>query len=214
MSDGLTREFLAERDLRIFQMRKTGMSTQEIAKRFNISNKAVNYAIQRQLSRLNSEALLAYPEVLRMELERLDALQQSVWPLTQHRKVAAPDGSEVVVEPDLRAIQQALAIMDRRAKLLGMEAVNIHVMTDVAESSPARAQLADASDGPAAVDAFDPEVEARRLIELMSQAGVLPPETSRMLLAGEPPDEITDDNIEDAILIENEVLTPDEVFYE
>jgi hypothetical protein len=104
--------------------------------------------------------------------------------------------------------------MDRRAKLLGMEAVNIHVMTDVAESSPARAQLADASDGPAAVDAFDPEVEARRLIELMSQAGVLPPETSRMLLAGEPPDEITDDNIEDAILIENEVLTPDEVFYE
>lgn len=214
MSDGLTREFLAERDLRIFQMRKTGMSTQEISRRFNISNKAVNYAIQRQLARLNSEALLAYPEVLRMELERLDALQQSVWPLTQHRKVTAPDGSEIVVEPDLRAIQQALAIMDRRAKLLGMEAVNIHVMTDVNESAPARAQLADAADGPAAVDEFDPEVEARRLIELMSQAGVLPADTSRALLAGEaPPDDgRIIDNVVDAVLVEDEVIIPDEVF--
>ena len=82
--DGLTREFLAERDLRIFQMRKTGTAVQEIARRFSISTKAVNFAIQRQLSRMNQEALMAYPEVLRMELERLDSLQQSVWPLTQH----------------------------------------------------------------------------------------------------------------------------------
>lgn len=180
MTDGLTREFLAERDLRMFAMRKTGMSTQEIAKKFGVSTKAVNYAIQRQLARLNKEALLAYPEVLRMELERLDTLQQSVWPLTQHRKIKAPDGTEVVVEPDLRAIQQALAIMDRRAKLLGMEAVNINI-NDISEA-PLRATLADAADRPATVNDFDPETEARRLIELMGQAGVLPPGTVQELL--------------------------------
>ena len=108
-NEGLTREFLAERDLRIFQMRKAGTSVQEISKRFNLSTKAVNYGIQRQLARMNQEALLAYPEMLRMELERLDTLQQSIWPLTQHRKIAMDDGTEVVVEPDLKAVQQALS---------------------------------------------------------------------------------------------------------
>ena len=203
-NDGLTRESLAERDLRMFQMRKTGMATQEIARKFGVSTKAVNYAIQRQLSRLNKEALLAYPEVLRMELERLDTLQQAVWPLTQYRKVTAPDGSEVMVEPDLRAVQQALAIMDRRSKLLGMEAVNINI-NDVSEA-PLRASLADAADRPAAVSEFDPETEARRLIELMGQAGVLPPATVHELLGSSLPE------LESAPIQDADVIVPDEVF--
>lgn len=210
MSDGLTREFLAERDLRIFQMRKTGTAVQEIARRFGISTKAVNFAIQRQLSRMNQEALMAYPEVLRMELERLDSLQQSVWPLTQHRKVTMDDGTEVVVEPDLKAVQQALSIMDRRAKLLGMEAVNIN-FTSETETTPVRAVLADASDHAAAVDEFDPETEAKRLIELMGVAGVLPAETTTALLAGSPAALPPADDIEEAEIV-NEVLIPDEVF--
>lgn len=206
-NEGLTREFLAERDFRIFQMRKSGMSTQEISKRFGVSTKAVNYAIQRQLNRMNQEALLAYPEVLRMELERLDALQQSVWPMTQHRRIAAPDGSEVVVEPDLRAVQQALSIMDRRAKLLGMEAININIINESVGSNEKRAVLAEAADVPAAVDEFDPEQEAKRLIELMSQAGVLPPETSLALLSGEAPQQ----DIEYAEVIEDDEgpITPE-----
>jgi predicted ArsR family transcriptional regulator len=205
MSDGLTREFLAERDLRMFQMRKTGMSSQEIARKFGVSTKAVNYAIQRQLGRLNKEALLAYPEVLRMELERLDTLQQAVWPLTQHRKITAPDGSEVIVEPDLRAVQQALAIMDRRSKLLGMEAVNINI-NDMSEA-PIRATLADAADRPAAANEFDPETEARRLIELMGQAGVLPPGTVQELLGTDLPEL----NPAPQPIIDAEVIYPDEV---
>lgn len=209
-NEGLTREFLAERDLRIFQMRKAGTSVQEISKRFNLSTKAVNYGIQRQLARMNQEALLAYPEMLRMELERLDTLQQSIWPLTQHRKIAMDDGTEVVVEPDLKAVQQALSIMDRRAKLLGMEAVNINIMTDQMETTPAKAVLAEASDKAAAVDEFDPETEARRLIELMGMAGVLPAATSAALLGGSPaPPELppaTYDDPEDAVLIPDEVI--------
>lgn len=207
-NEGLTREFLAERDLRIFQMRKAGTSVQEIAKRFNLSTKAVNYGIQRQLARMNQEALLAYPEMLRMELERLDTLQQSIWPLTQHRKIAMDDGTEVVVEPDLKAVQQALSIMDRRSKLLGMEAVNINVMTDSMETTPAKAVLAEASDKAAAVDEFDPETEAKRLIELMGMAGVLPAATTTALLGGSPalPPGPPDDDPEDAVLIPDEVI--------
>jgi len=127
---------------------------------------------------------MAYPEVLRMELERLDALQQAIWPLTQHRKITAPDGTEVVVEPDLRAIQQVLSIMDRRSKLLGMETANVSITVDNGEQPPQRAVLAGAG-GAAAADAFDPETEARQLLELMGASGVLPKDKVAEILGQE-----------------------------
>lgn len=185
---GLTREFLAERDSRIFAMRRAGVTVHEIAKKFGITVGAVNSAVQRSLQKLNREALLAYPEVLRLELERLDALQQALWPLTQHRKVAGPDGDEHVVEPDMKAVQQVLAIMDRRSRLLGMEQVNVALTVDN-QAAPQRAVLAGAQTAIAA-DAFDPEAEARQLIEIMSRSGVLPREAADQLLelpAGEEP---------------------------
>ena len=141
---GLSREFLAERDLRIFKMRQAGVSLQEIARRFSMTTSAVSSAVRRQLERMNREALMAYPEVLRLELERLDSLQTSIWPLTQHRKVTMDDGTEVAVEPDLKAIQQVLGIMDRRSRLLGMEQTNINLNVDQMGGSEQRAVLAGA----------------------------------------------------------------------
>lgn len=193
----MTREFIAERDSRIFKMRQAGVSLTEIARRFEISTGAVSKAVQRQLEKLNREALMAYPEVLRMELERLDNLQAAIWPLTQHRKVRMDDGTEVAVEPDLKAIQQVLSIMDRRTKLLGMEATNINVQMDVRDQSPVKATLAGQTNTAAAVDAFDPETEARKLLEIMGASGVLPVETVRGILSsGEP--EIQDAEIVDS----------------
>lgn len=181
--DGLTREFLADRDLRIFKMRQAGVPINEIARRFTMTTSAVSSAIRRQLQKMNSEALMAYPEVLRMELERLDALQTSIWPLTQHRKVKMDDGTEVTVEPDMKAIQTALSIMDRRAKLLGMEQTNLNIQMDVnSTDQPIRATLAGAQNSAAAVNAFDPEQEVKKLLEIMGTSGVLPSDTIAQLL--------------------------------
>lgn len=195
---GLTREFLAERDLRIFKMRQSGVAANEIGRRLGMTSNAVNAAIRRQLEKLNREALLAYPEVLRMELERLDALQQAIWPMTQHRKVTLDDGTDMVVEPDLRAVQQVLSVMDRRSRLLGMEATNINVQVET--TAPQRAILAGADDSPAAIDAFDPETEARQLLELMGAAGILPSDTVAGLLS--TPAEL--DSVEDAEIVEDD----------
>lgn len=176
----MTREFLAERDLRVFKMRQAGLSSQEIARRFDMSTNAVNHSVRRQLEKMNKEALLAYPEVLRMELERLDNLQAAIWPMTQHRRVKMDDGSEVAVEPDMKAVQQVLAIIDKRAKLLGMEAISggTNVNIDIRNSETTiNATLAGAAVGPAAVNAFDPETEARKLLEIMGMSGVLPAAT-------------------------------------
>jgi hypothetical protein len=192
---GLTKEFLAERDLRVFKMRQAGVPANEIARRMGMTTNAVNAAIRRQLEKLNREALLAYPEVLRMELERLDALQQAIWPMTQHRKVTMDDGTEVTVEPDLKAVQQVLSVMDRRSRLLGMEATNINVQVE--GTAPQRAVLAGAEDGPAHADAFTPEQEARQLMELMEASGVLPAGVLGALETGDVTDaEIVEDTNE------------------
>jgi hypothetical protein len=199
MSDdnkSLTREFIAERDHRIFKMRQAGVAVAEIARRFNVSTSVVNKAVSRQLEKMNREALLAYPEVLRMELERLDNLQSAIWPLTQHRKIRMDDGTEVAVEPDMKAIQQVLSIMDRRAKLLGMEQNNVSVQMDVRDSSPIKATLAGQQGVVAAIDAFDPETEARQLLQIMGASGVLPPSTVAGILGNE--------HIQDAEIVEDE----------
>jgi hypothetical protein len=176
----LNREYLAERDLRIFNMKKGGASVTEIARRMNMTVKAVNSAVKRQLDRLNREAALAYPEVLRLELERLDTLQAAIWPQTQHRRVTLDDGTQVDVEPDTKAIQQVLAIMAQRAKLMGLDAPQVNYNIDATElPTPVLAGL---DDGPAAHDAFNPETEARQLLEVMATAGVIDQATVDALL--------------------------------
>jgi hypothetical protein len=201
---GLTREFLAERDLRIFKMRQAGIPIAEIARRFNVGSTTVSASIRRQLGKLNQEALLAYPEVLQMELERLDALQSAIWPMTQHRKQRLDDGTEVSIEPDIKAVSTVLSILDRRAKLLGMEQTNVNVQMDVRDTSPMRAVLAGAP-GVTESEKFDPEAEAKKILALMRDAGIIPESTVNELLGNVPALSEFNDDIEDAEIIEDEL---------
>jgi len=170
-------------------MRQAGMSVADIAKRFGVSSSVVQKAINRQLEKLNRETMLAYPEVLRMELERLDSLQSSIWPLTQHRKVRLDDGSEVQVEPDLKAIQQVLLIMDRRAKLLGMDRNNLSVQMDITTQDNIKSTLV--GETPAAkLETFNPEAEAKALLELMGKSGIISSNIIGELIG--PKDDIVD----------------------
>lgn len=197
---GLTREFLAERDLRIFKMRQAGIPTAEIARRFGIGTANVSNSIKRQLNKLSQEALLIYPEVLQMELERLDALQSAIWPLTQHRKTKMDDGTEVSIEPDIKAVATVLSIIDRRAKLLGMDQTNVNVQMDVRDASPLRAVLAGAP-GVVRAEKFDSETEGKKLLALMADAGILPKETIKELLGDFPALNEGNDDIEDAVVL-------------
>ena len=198
----LNREFLAERDYRILKMKQSGLSTQEIARRLNMTLEATNNAIKRQLGKLNREAMLAYPEVLRMELDRLDALQAALWPLTQHRRVTLDDGTQVDVEPDQKAVGQVLAIIGQRTKLLGMTSEAAQVQINIEQDQVAMPVLAGMeADGPAAIDAFDPETEARQLIELMGSSGVIDRATAEALL--NTPKEL-DEGTVDAEIIEED----------
>jgi len=206
----LTREFLAERDVRIFKMKQAGIASQEIARRFGVSVAVVGRSVNRQLEKLNSEALLAYPEVLRMELERLDALQAAIWPMTQHRRLTLDDGTEVSVEPDMKAIQQVLSVMDRRSRLLGMEVqqkqVNVSVGLDAATDS-IRLAMAGAQALPSAT-AHSPEQEAKQLLALMVKSGVVSSDEVTGALGEDATSDLLNyddaDDIVDAEIVEDE----------
>jgi hypothetical protein len=189
-------------------MKQAGIASQEIARRFGVSVAVVGRSVNRQLEKLNSEALLAYPEVLRMELERLDALQAAIWPMTQHRRLTLDDGTEVSVEPDMKAIQQVLSVMDRRSRLLGMEVqqkqVNVSVGLDAATDS-IRLAMAGAQALPSAT-AHSPEQEAKQLLALMVKSGVVSPtEIEGALGKMASQDLLRTTEIVDAEIVEDEV---------
>lgn len=98
-------------------------------------------------------------------------------------KVKTDDGTEIQVEPDLKAVQTMLSIIDRRARLLGMEQNNINVQMDVSNTTPIRATLAGAVQSDIASQ-FSPEAEARRLLEIMGSSGVLSKEYVDGILSG------------------------------
>tara|TARA_Y100000758_G_scaffold205432_1_gene146948 strand:+ start:644 stop:1264 length:621 start_codon:yes stop_codon:yes gene_type:complete len=184
----LTREFIAERDLKMFRMRQAGASHAEIAKRYEVTVSAVSKGVGRVLERLNRDAAIAYPEVLRLELERLDNLQSSVWPLTQFRRETIGD-EEIVVEPDMKAIQTVLGIMDRRSKLLGMDVQRVDL--NVGGTADIRHSLA--GDQLANAGVVDYRDESLKLLELMRKAGVLEAEVVEKVLSEvEDAEEIVD----------------------
>ena len=157
------------------------MSASDISKRFGVSVSVVQKAIQRQLEKLNRETLMAYPEVLRLELERLDALQSALWPMTQHRKIKTDDGTEVQVEPDMKAIQTVLSIMKQRSQLLGMEQNNLNIQMDVTQRDTIKSTIVGESEAKP-LNSFNPEAEARGLLEVMGRSGVISQEMITQLL--------------------------------
>jgi hypothetical protein len=170
--DNLPKKMLQERDMQVYQLRKSGLALEAIASKTGLSVGQVQGAVQRQLGRLNKDAVLAYPEVLRMELERLDALQAALWPKTQTRRVVLDDGEEVTVEPDERAIAQVLGIMAQRQKLLGMDRTTVDVQVDVSNVPDVRSTLEGVSASTQS-SVWDAESEAKALLALAREAGIV-----------------------------------------
>lgn len=181
----MNRAFLVERDLEIFNLRKSGAPVAEIAKKMGLSSGAVTQALNRQISRLNKEALVyggGHLDLLRMELERLDHLSHQVWPLAQWRNITLPDGTQQVLEPDLRAVQQVREIIRDRVKLLGLEqsTVQLNLTGDL---QSVKASLAGV-EKPTEVSQHSAEEEARKLLQVMLDAGIIQSGQLEQLIPG------------------------------
>lgn len=101
----------AERHREWIELRRAGMSELEIASRYGVSQQSVSKAVLKYLRNLSiSES----EDLRRMEGERLDALLLALGP--------------GIANGQPRAIEAAVKISERRARLFGLDAPNTHVI--------------------------------------------------------------------------------------
>lgn len=136
--------FTAERRAKAIKMKIDGASYSEIATALGYSSRsAAHMDVKRSLEKHVIEEGLAIEAWRELELSRLDTLQQAIWPKA--------------MSGDPRAIEASLKILDRRAKLLGLDSpVRLEVLT--VDALDAQIQRLEAELAAAAVAAADGEV--------------------------------------------------------
>ena len=113
-----------QRESKAMDLRLSGMTYGEIAAAVGYKSRtsawrAIKRVLDRQVQRTNKAGL----RLLQLELDRLDVMQAALWP-----KVVGKN-------PDARAVEACLKIMQHRARLLGLNApTSIHITAGPAEN--------------------------------------------------------------------------------
>jgi predicted transcriptional regulator len=97
-----------EREKVAIELRKSGATYEAIGDQLGVSAQAAHQHVQRALKRIIDETNETADEVRTIELQRLDRALQAIW--------------RRVLQGDVHAIDRSIRIMERRAKLLGLDA--------------------------------------------------------------------------------------------
>ena len=109
----------AEKEAHALRLRKQGLTYEQIAAELGMHDRSgARKIVQRALDKTIQEPA---DELRRLEVERLDALLVAMWPAAEAGKGYAVD--------------RCLAIMDRRAKLLGLDAPARKIVEVVTEDA-------------------------------------------------------------------------------
>jgi hypothetical protein len=117
------RALTAERRAKLIRMRVAGATFEKIAEELGYSSRGDASKDLLRALELNRDEEAAEVSVYRQqENERLDALLRAAWPhATEPSPVLDRDGNVVGEELDMRAVDTVLRLMDRRAKLNGLD---------------------------------------------------------------------------------------------
>jgi acyl carrier protein phosphodiesterase len=96
-----------ERAARAFALRKAGLSYRDIGIELGVNHVTVYKDVQASIKQFLDEAREHHTQIMAIEAARLDDLQRVMW--------------EQAAMGDRRAIETVLKIMERRAKLLGLD---------------------------------------------------------------------------------------------
>jgi len=97
-----------EREAQAVELRKNGLSYAAIGAELGISDEGARKACKRALERMLSELQESAEELREIELGRLDHMQTALW--------------QKALDGDCQTIDRVLRIMQRRAKLAGLDA--------------------------------------------------------------------------------------------
>lgn len=107
-----------ERQQTALEMRRQGFTFREIAHHLEVSAQAAHQLVKKAIKNIEANMYEDASEVKRLELERLDRLLVRLW-----RQAVPTDANEA---PNIKAVEQVLKIMDRRARYLGLDAAQKH----------------------------------------------------------------------------------------
>lgn len=139
------------REQRALELRRAGWSYDRIGGDLGVGRASAFKIVRRVLQRLAAEATEDAGEVRRLELERLDALLTGLWP-------AAEAG-------DVAAVAAVLRAMERRARLLGLDAPTRTHLAGDAGGAPIEVSVASTIDPTKLSDA-----ELETLVGLLDRA--------------------------------------------
>lgn len=98
-----------ERQLAALGLRMRGLTFAQIGRELGVTTQAAHGAVSRALARSLRETSQTAEELRALELHRLDAMLAALWPMVEAGEIAA--------------INAALRVGERRAKLTGIDAV-------------------------------------------------------------------------------------------
>lgn len=117
---------LVERRVKALELRKSGLTFEQIGDACNTSRSTAHEDVVIAMRETIQEPA---DEVRRIELERLDVMLAALWP----KATTTGDRQQA------RAVEQCLSIMDRRARLLGLDAPTRRVVDLVTHDAFAQA---------------------------------------------------------------------------
>lgn len=109
---------VAERRARAVELVKAGATYRDIAAHLKVSLRTAWKDVQRELERLAAETQHTTAIYRSLELQRLDRLQVALW----NKALGGKREDGTVIAPDVGAVHAILKIMERRARLLGLDA--------------------------------------------------------------------------------------------
>ena len=113
-----------ERRIKAFELRKAGISFRQIGEQLGVSEATAHKDVHAVLKRLAKQAEGKALEYRQLEAERIDALMAPLWTKARGRRIVDPQTGQVVedIPPDYQAVGQVLNLMNRRARLMGLDA--------------------------------------------------------------------------------------------
>lgn len=128
-------------DRKIFALRLAGHSYLEIVEKLGLSGATrVRAGMTRQMALRRDELATMAEHATVIEHDRLESMTRAVWPRVVGGEILHPDtgapipdenGNPLHYAPDLKAIATALAIHDRKARLLGLDKTRIEITGSV-----------------------------------------------------------------------------------
>jgi hypothetical protein len=105
-----------ERERKALDLRLTGKTYEVIGAELGVAAPSAYKAVKRGIARIEKQTAESAREMIRLELERLDAMHDALWPR--------------VLRGDEKAVESALHILEQRAKLVGLYAPTKIAPTD------------------------------------------------------------------------------------